>query len=331
MSNPLVIAHRCISYKWLFALSGTLLLFFISLFIGVGDLTWTGLQGSFTSEDWTLIFISRLPRTLALLLAGVALAVAGLLMQMLVQNRYVEPTTAGTGESAMLGVLFVMLVMPGASIPNKIMIATSFALFGTFIFLAILKRVPLRSPFLAPLVGLVLGGIIHSIATFFAYRYDMLQSLQAWATGDFSGVIKGRYEILWIGFFLTCLTYLLADRFTIMGMGEKVSTNLGINHSVLLLFGLAVISAISTVIAVTAGNIPFLGLIIPNAVSLVMGDNIRRSLPWIALLGGNLILVCDILGRIVIFPYEIPIGIVMGCVGSALFLYLIINRKDTTA
>lgn len=321
-------APRGSKSRWWWTLAGTVILFVFSLSIGAGDLTLRGLQDGFTSDAWTLFIVSRLPRTLALLLAGVALAVAGLLMQMIVQNRYVEPTTAGTSESAMLGIVFVMLVMPGASIPSKILIATGFALIGTILFLFILKRVPLQSPFLAPLVGLILGGVAHSTAVFFAYRYDMLQSVQAWATGDFSGVIRGRYEILWIGFALACLTYFLADRFTIIGMGKKISTGLGVSHKKLVFSGLAVVSAIATVVAVTAGNIPFLGLIVPNAVRLVLGDNIRTSLPWIALLGGSLVLACDILGRLVIFPYEIPIGVVMGCVGSALFLHLIVGRKE---
>ena len=67
---------------------------------------------------------------------------------------------------------------------------------------------------------------------------------------------------------------------------------------------------------VTAGSIPFLGLIVPNAVSLLLGDNMRRAIPWVAILGGVFVLACDIVGRLLIHPYEIPLGTVVGVVGS---------------
>ncbi|MEI2414718.1 ABC transporter permease [Orrella sp. JC864] len=310
---------------------GLLVLAAISVSLGAGDFSFSGLLAGTASESWTLLVASRVPRTLALLLAGMSLAVAGLIMQMLVRNRYVEPSTAGTTESATLGILCLMLLAPDTPVIGKMLAATAFAMAGTLLFLGILRRVPLRSPFLVPLIGLVLGGVVHAVTTFFAYRHDMLQSLYAWTTGDFSGVLRGRYELLWIGFGLACAAYLAADRYTVAGMGQQFTTNLGLNHRRLTLMGLLIVSAIASVVVVTAGNIPFLGLIVPNAVSLVLGDNMRRSVPWVALLGGSFVLACDVLGRLVHPPYEIPIGTVVGIVGSALFLLLILRRKGANA
>ncbi|MGH8813793.1 MAG: iron chelate uptake ABC transporter family permease subunit, partial [Advenella sp.] len=79
---------------------------------------------------------------------------------------------------------------------------------------------------------------------------------------------------------------------------------------------------------VTAGSVPFLGLLVPNVVSLIFGDNMRRSLPWVAFLGALFVLACDIVGRLIIYPHEIPIGTVVGVVGSGLFLYLLLNRRS---
>ena len=92
--------------------------------------------------------------------------------------------------------------------------------------------------------------------------------------------------------------------------------------------GLLIVSAISAVVVVTAGGIPFLGLIVPNAVSLMLGDNMRRSIPWVAVLGGVFVLACDIIGRLVIHPYEVPLGTVVGVVGSILFLCLLHSRRN---
>ncbi|AZV94051.1 iron ABC transporter permease [Bordetella sp. J329] len=336
-SNPAVAAPRVARRRvppagWLLpACGGIAVLFMISLFIGASDLSWRDLWQDDAGDAWSLLTVSRLPRTIALLLAGIALAVAGLLMQVMVQNRYVEPSTTGTVESAMLGILFVALVMPDISVVGRMLVAGSFAMGGTMLFLMILRRTPLRSPFLVPLVGIVLGGIVSAVTNFFAYRYDMLQSLNAWTTGDFSGVLRGRYELLWIGFALACAAYLAADRFTVMGMGQRFSTNLGLNHRALTLAGLVIVSAVSTVVVITAGNIPFLGLVVPNVISLIMGDNMHRSLPWIALMGGGLALLCDIVGRLINPPYEIPIGVTMGILGCILFLYLILRNRNGAA
>ena len=304
-----------------------LLLCAASIGLGAGSFSFAALAGGPDAERaWRLLLVSRVPRTLALLLAGMALAVAGLIMQMLVRNRYVEPTTAGTVESATLGILVVTLLAPDTPVIGKMLTATGFALAGSLLFLALLRRVPLRTPFIVPLIGLILGGVIHAVTTFVAYRYDLLQSLHAWTTGDFSGVLRGRYELLWIGFGLAAAAYLAADRYTVAGMGREFAANLGLNHVRLTLVGLLIVSAISAVVVVTAGGIPFLGLIVPNAVSLVLGDNMRRSIPWVAMLGGVFVLACDIIGRLVIHPYEVPLGTVVGVVGSILFLCLLRSR-----
>ncbi len=302
-------------------------LFLVSLFLGAGDMSLAALL-RFDSEAWQLLLISRLPRALALVLAGTSLAVAGLIMQMLVRNRFVEPSTAGTVESATMGILAVTLLAPGIPVLGKMLVAALFALVGTALFLLILRRIPLRSAFLVPVVGLVLGGVIQAVTTFFAYQYDLLQALHTWTMGDFSGVLRGRYELLWVAFALSCAAYFAADRFTVLGMGEQFTTNLGLNHKRLMLIGMVLVSAISAVVVVTAGSVPFLGLLVPNVVSLIFGDNMRRSLPWVAFLGALFVLACDIVGRLIIYPHEIPIGTVVGVVGSGLFLYLLLNRRS---
>jgi len=298
-----------------------------SLFIGVSNVTLATLWADDTAEAARrVLLVSRVPRTLALILAGSSMAIAGLIMQMLVRNRYVEPATAGTLPSASLGLLVVTIFAPGFSIFAKMLVAALFALGGTLLFLRILREVPLRDILLVPLIGIMLGGVVSAVTTFFAYRYDLLQSLLAWTTGDFSGVLAGRYELLWLGFGFAVGAYALADRLTVAGMGREFTTNLGLNYRRVVSLGLAIVSLICAVVVVTVGMIPFLGLVVPNIVSLVMGDNMRRAIPWVATLGSLFVLVCDILGRTIRAPYEIPIGTVVGVVGSALFLYLLLRR-----
>ncbi|WFN85662.1 ABC transporter permease [Agrobacterium pusense] len=306
-----------------------LVLAITSLFVGVSNVSLATLFAPDTSADaLRVLLVSRIPRTLALMLAGSSMAIAGLIMQMLVRNRFVEPSTAGTTESAGLGLLAVTLLAPDTPIFGKMLVAAAFALAGTALFLRILRQVPLRDVLLVPLIGIMLGGVISAVTTFFAYRFDLLQSLGAWMTGDFSGVLRGRYELLWIGFLFAIAAYLAADRFTVAGMGRDFTTNLGLNYRRVMALGLTIVSLVSAVVVVTVGMIPFLGLIVPNVVSLMIGDNMRRSVPWVATLGAVFVLSCDIIGRTVRAPYEIPIGTVVGVIGSALFLYILLRKRN---
>ncbi|EEZ34218.1 ferric anguibactin transport system permease protein FATD [Brucella sp. NF 2653] len=304
----------------------------ISLFIGVSDVSLHTLFGKASTDRATeVLLISRIPRTLAIILAGMSMAVAGMIMQMLTRNRFVEPSTAGTVESASLGILLVILFAPETPVFGKMLVASLSALAGTALFLRILRSIPLRSVLVVPLVGIMLGGVINAITTFIAYRFDLLQSLNSWTTGDFSGVLRGRYELLWIAFTLTVVAYVAADRFTVAGLGEDFTTNLGLNYRRVVTLGLVIVSMVSASVVVTVGMIPFLGLIVPNVVSMFIGDNMRRAVPWVALLGAGLVLACDIVGRLIRFPYEIPIGTMMGVVGSAIFLYLLLRRGTRLA
>jgi iron complex transport system permease protein len=309
-----------------------MILALISLLIGASDLSLAALFSPQEGERAVqILVVSRIPRTVALILAGTAMAVAGLIMQMLTQNRFVEPSTAGTVESASLGLLVVTLYAPDLPVIGKMLVAAAFALAGTALFLRILRLVPLRSVLTVPLVGIMLGGIISAITTFFAYRFDLMQSLNAWTTGDFSSVLRGRYELLWVTFVLALLAYAAADRLTLAGMGRDFATNLGLRYRSIVSFGLIIVSMVTATIVVTVGMMPFLGLIVPNVVSMMIGDNMRRTLPWVAVMGAGLVLACDVVGRVVYYPYEVPIGTIMGIVGSALFLILLLKGRERLA
>ncbi|MDO5743684.1 MAG: ABC transporter permease [Micrococcaceae bacterium] len=307
-----------------------LVLAVVSLFVGVSEVSLPQLLAG-ENEAWDLFWISRVPRTLAVILAGTAVAVAGLILQLMVRNRFVEPSTVGTVESATLGILVVTVAIPAAPLMMKMGVASIFALGGTALFLAVLGRLPARNTLLVPIVGIMLGGVIGSVTTFFAYKYDLLQTLSNWMIGDFSGVLRGRYELLWIVAALTLAGYLAADRFTVAGLGADFTTNLGMNHKAIMRLGLVLVSLISAVVVTVVGAVPFLGLIVPNIVSLLFGDNLRRAVPWTALFGAGFVLVCDIIGRTIRFPYEVPVGMVMSVLGAIIFLGLLLRTRKRNA
>jgi iron complex transport system permease protein len=291
-----------------------------SLFVGQYDI--------FGAEDGAQMFaITRIPRTIALVLAGAAMAMCGLVMQMITQNRFVEPTTTGTTEWAGLGLLLVMIVAPGSPLVVKMIVAVITAFIGTSIFFAFLQRITLRSSVIVPIVGIMLGAVVGAVSTFIALQTDMLQSLGIWFAGSFTGIIQGKFEPLLVVIIVVVAVFVSADRFTAAGLGEEFSTNLGLNYRAVVLLGTGLIAIATGVVTVVVGNLPFLGLIVPNIVSMFRGDDLRSNLPWVALTGIALVTVCDLLGRTIIAPFEIPVSLILALVGAVVFVALIARKS----
>ena len=291
-----------------------------SLFVGQYDI--------FGAEDGAQMFaITRIPRTIALVLAGAAMAMCGLVMQMITQNRFVEPTTTGTTEWAGLGLLLVMIVAPDSPLVVKMIVAVITAFIGTSIFFAFLQRITLRSSVIVPIVGIMLGAVVGAVSTFIALQTDMLQSLGIWFAGSFTGIIQGKFEPLLVVIVVVVAVFVSADRFTAAGLGEEFSTNLGLNYRAVVLLGTGLIAIATGVVTVVVGNLPFLGLIVPNIVSMFRGDDLRSNLPWVALTGIALVTVCDLLGRTIIAPFEIPVSLILALVGAVVFVALIARKS----
>ncbi|WP_375663743.1 MULTISPECIES: ABC transporter permease [unclassified Bartonella] len=306
----------------------TLLIFLsiLSIFVGYSDVTPSDLFAA-DPHAWLIFWQTRLPRTIAILLVGAALALSGMIMQLLTRNRFVEPSTTGTIESASLGILFIMIFLPDIPVLGKMVVATIFAMAGTLLFMFLLRRIPLKSALIVPLTGIMLSYIIGSLTNAIADYEMLLPSLQAYLFGSFSMVLEGKYELLWLSLPLCILAYCTADRFTVASLGEDLTNNLGLNYRVVMFFGLFIVASITAVVVCTIGRIPFVGLIIPNIVSSFMGDNMRYTAPWVAISGAGLVLICDLLGRIIHPSLEIPISTIMGVIGSFIFMILLLRWR----
>lgn len=297
-----------------------------SIFLGVSNVSILDMF-SLTADQKQVLLVSRVPRLASILIAGMSMSICGLIMQQLSRNKFVSPTTAGTLDAAKLGILVSIMIFTSASPLQKMAISFLFALAGTFVFMKILDHVKFKDAVFIPLVGLMFGNIIGSISSFIGYRYDLIQNMASWMLGDFSMVISGRYELMYVSIPLLIIAYLYANKFTIAGMGEDFSKNLGLNYRTVVNIGLIIVALITAAVVLSVGVIPFLGLIIPNIVTIYQGDHLKKSLLHTALLGANFVLVCDIIGRIIIYPYEIPISLTVGVIGSAIFIYLLLRRK----
>lgn len=297
----------------------------ISLFVGVIDINLSTLLAGDT-EAMEVLLISRLPRLLAILCTGIGMSVAGLIMQQLCMNKFVSPTTGATISSAQFGILLALLFLPKSTLWGRAFFAFIFAVLGTWIFVYFIQKVQFKDVIMVPLVGIMFGNVIGGITSFLAYKYEMTQALSTWLVGHFSMVLRGRYEIVYMVIPLVILAFIFANHFNIVGMGKDFSKNLGVPYNLVLFAGLTIAAMITASIVVIVGSISYIGLIVPNIVAMFKGDKIRGTLVDTALVGAIFVLICDIIGRSVIAPYELPIELIVGVLGSILFIGLLLYR-----
>lgn len=296
-----------------------------SLFVGAADITMTQILAG-NAQALEMLLISRLPRLLAIFCTGAGMSIAGLLMQQLCANKFVSPTTGATISSAQFGILLALLFLPESTFWGRALFAFASAVAGTWTFVWFIMRMPMKDPVMVPLVGIMFGNVIGGITGFLAYRFDMTQALSTWLVGHFSLVLKGNYELVYLTLPLIALAFIYAKHFNIVGMGKDFSKNLGVNYNVVLFAGLTIAAVITASVVAVVGAISYIGLIVPNIVSLFKGDDLRSTLTDTALFGALFVLVCDVIGRLLIAPYELPIELIVGTVGSLTFVALIFYR-----
>ncbi|QUM75991.1 iron chelate uptake ABC transporter family permease subunit [Moritella sp. 24] len=307
--------------KLLFVL---VLLSIASVFIGVADLSLAAILADDT-DAIELLLISRLPRLLAILLSGAGLSIAGLIMQQISQNRFASPSTSGTIECAMLGYV-LSLVFLGHG--DSLLLIFGMAIAGTLVFIQFIHRTQFKNAVYVPLIGIIFGNVVSSAASFIAYKYDAIQNLSTWKVANFASILQGNYELLYIALPISVISYWYATRLSAVGMGKDFATNIGLNYKQVLFIGIMLVSIMSASVVMIVGQLPFLGLIVPNLVAQFYGDNLRKNIPLTAIIGAILILLCDVIGRVIIFPYEIPISMIISMLGGVVFIFFIVKGKQ---
>lgn len=301
---------------------------FISLLVGAVGVT----LDDFLSGDslaMLLLFETRAPRVLAIIATGAGMSVAGLLMQNLTANKFVSPDTGATISSAQLGILLSFAFFPGATLIEKTLMSFTFALLGTWIFVLFIQKVKFKDVVMVPLVGIMLGMVISAITNYFALQLELTQAIQTALVGNFSMIVKGDYEIVFLVAPLMLIAWIFANHFNIVGLGEDLSNNLGVKYNTVMFAGLTIAAMLTASIVVTVGAIAYLGLIVPNIVAMFRGDKIRGSMLDVALFGIIFVLVCDIVCRLVIAPYELPVNLATGIIGSVIFLVMLYKRLNS--
>lgn len=299
-----------------------LLLVFLSISIGTSDFSW-GKLFAFDQQTWLLFQESRLPRTISILLTASSMSMAGLLMQTITQNQFAAPSTVGTTEAAKLGMVLSLFVFPSASLTQKMLFAFVSSIVFTLFFLAFMTIFTVKERWMLPLIGIIYSGIIGSVTEVIAYRFNLVQSMTAWTQGSFSMIQTHQYEWLFLGLIILIAVWKLSQTFTIMNLGKETSESLGISYSLLEKLALFLVALTTSVTMITVGGLPFLGVIVPNLVRKRYGDNLSQTKLMVALVGANLVLACDILSRVLIRPYELSVSLLLGIIGSLVFILLL--------
>ena len=195
------------------------------------------------------------------------------------------------------------------------------------IFFLFLKRVKLRSSLIVPIIGMMLGAVVSAVSTFIGLVFKMSQNIEAWFVGSFAPVQVGRYEYLWLIIVAVIFIYIYADRLTLAGLGEDIVTSLGAYYNLIVILGTGIIAFAIGVVAAVIGNLPFLGLIVPNIVTMFRGDDLRSNLHWVCVIGMGTITLCDIISRLIIMPFEVPVSLILGSVGSVVFITILLRKR----
>lgn len=302
------------------------LLSILSIFVGAGQLDLTGLLAGEPHQQLLLVE-TRLPRTISLILAGGMLAICGLVIQKVLQNPFVSTNSIGMVDASRLGILLVMLFLPDGALWLRSLVAFLCSYLGVLVFLALTRILPKRNPLILPLAGMMFGNIVGAIASFFGYQFQLVQNMSSWLQGNFATVMKADHQLIYLTVPVFLLLFVLLHRIMVLSLGDDLAQNFGLDVNRMQFLVLALVALGSTAVLIMVGSVPFLGIVVPNLINLRYGDHLKHSFLLTGVAGSCLLLSCDILARVIIPPYEVPVSVVMGIVGGLLFLMLLLRRS----
>ena len=280
-----------------------------------------------------VIMLLRLPRIALAMLAGIGLAVSGAVMQSLTRNYLVSPFTLGISSAAAFGASMSIVFGVGVFFQSEVgMISCAFiasCICGCIVY-GISRYIGLN-PSSIVLVGISLNYLFSAMTAtieFFA-REHKLEAVVQWTFGSFN---RATWESVLITFIVVVLglaiLIIYSLKLNVMATNsDEMAKSLGINvNKARVVCGMTAILLTATIISFT-GVIGFVGLIAPHIARLLIGDNHLYYLPFASVLGGILLLFSDMIGKFILYPVNIPVGIVISFLGVPLFIHLILMKR----
>ncbi|CAM3436616.1 putative F420-0 ABC transporter permease subunit [Nocardioides dubius] len=276
-----------------------------------------------------IVWEMRLPRVLTAAAVGAGLAVSGAVMQALTRNPLADPYLLGLSAGASLGAVLVLLTGLAVSLTVAAFSGAMIALLGTLMLARSLGVITPSRTVLAGLAVSSFAGAITSLVIFWNTQGDSYRQILNWLLGSLAGADWGTTKVAWATLLLVGIPVIVYGRvLDAFAFGDTAAAALGINVSRtrwLLLGGTALLTGAMVSVS---GSIGFVGLVLPNAVRLVVGSRHRLLLPLSALVGAIFMIWVDTGARTLFEPRELPVGIITVLVGAPIFVLILLRNRE---
>ncbi len=311
------------------ALTFTAALYLGSAKISFGDFLDALFRKTSGSAEQKIIFYLRLPRALAAVLAGAALAGAGTIIQAVLNNPMASPSVIGVNSGAGLGAVIALSVFP-----LSIRVLPLFAFLGALgacLLIYLIAQKHNADRITVTLVGLAVGSVLSAVTNLIKSMFeDSAYDTNMYFIGGVSNVDTRVLSTAAIPlFFALIITILLSKHLDILCLGDETALGLGLNLRLFKPLLLITASILSGLAVSFAGLLGFVGLLVPHIARRFTGNSHNRLIPVSLLMGSILVLLCDLLGRVVMPPYEISVGIILSLLGGPFFICLILFKRNT--
>jgi iron complex transport system permease protein len=312
----------------------------IVLFLGIGLSISLGAKDISLATVFSSIFINgedinaqiirdiRLPRAIAAALVGAFLAISGAIMQGITRNPIAEPSIMGITQGATftIAIAFAMEKNTG-SVGLMFFAFIGASISGLLVYYLSSRSIKGVSSVKLALAGAALGTLLISLASAIAIYSNLSQQLSFWISGGLTTVKWSGVQLLSVvGILGVSAAMLISPKITILSLGEEIAIGLGEKTNIIRFIGIIIIILLSGSAVSVAGNIAFVGLIVPQIVRGIVGPDYRYIIPCSLVIGAVLLVYSDIAARMINQPYETPIGALTVILGVPFFIYLV--RKE---
>jgi iron complex transport system permease protein len=323
-NKPISFFFKCIVALFLF-----ILMFSIAMVFGAADTTfkdvWLALLSNQTSEKILILQEIRLPREVAAIVVGAALAVSGAIMQGMTRNPLADPGLLGLTAGANAGLAITIALLPSANYYGIMLACFIGAAVGALLVFGIsaVKKGGF-SPFRIVLAGSAISAFLFAISEGIAIFFKISKDVSMWTAGGVIGTTWGQLQIV-VPFIIIgiILSIFLSRQLTILSLNEEVAVGLGQNTTRVKAFLFVIVIFLAGAAVALAGNLAFVGLLVPHIVRAIVGTDYRFILPMSTIFGGTFMLLADTIGRTLNSPYETPVAAIVAMIGLPFFLFII--------
>ena len=306
----------------------------ISLYIGTKSIDFNTIIRSIFVNDNTLesniIRDVRIPRALAAVMVGGFLSVSGAIMQGITRNPIAEPSVMGITQGATFSIAIAFIIqkiVPEISIRSTAIMFFAFigaSISGLLVYFFSSKRGRKLDPVKLALAGTALGTLFISLAMGSAMYFNLSQELSFWIAGGLASTKwQGAIMLFVFGGIGMIGAFIMAPKITILSLGEEVAIGLGQRTNLIRFICIIIVIILTGASVAVAGNIVFVGLIVPQLARGIVGSDYKYIIPSSLVLGAVLLVYSDIIARIINPPYETPIGSLTALIGVPIFIYLV--------